>query len=41
MMIVNTSFITENAVANAMNKVYNIFDGAEIDSTLLEDYLGN
>lgn len=40
-LTVGTLSLLENAVANVINKVYNIFDGAEIDSILLEDYLGN
>lgn len=40
-LAVGISSLMEDAVANATKKIYNIINGAEIDSILLEDYLGN
>ena len=41
MVIVGTVSLLENVVAPVIRKVYNSRDGAETDSILLEDYLGN
>ena len=40
-VLVGTVSLLENVVAPVIRKMYNNYNGAEIDSISLEDYLGN